>query len=353
MSSPIDHHALAAFVADLFRRYDVSAPDAALIADSLVQADLWGHQSHGVLRASWYLERLRTGVMQPGDRSETVVDGGAIGVIDAHDGLGQVTAAAAMDDAIRRAKLHGVGVVTVRRSNHFGTCMYYTLRAARAGCFGFITTNGNPAMTPTGGLSKLVGTNPWSWACPAGRRAPMVLDIANTAVARGKIYLARNRGERIPSGWAMTRDGRPTTDPDEAIDGIILPMAGHKGYGIGMMMDALSGALAGARFLDGVHGPYKSDKLSGCGHVAIALDISKFRPIAEFEADIESMIARIKSSDKAPDVAEVFYPGEIEAWNDVQNRAAGLPLPDKTIEQLGIEAEKAGLTQALPWRKTA
>jgi len=343
--------ALGKLVSRLFEFRGVPREDAELVADSLVQSDLWGHQSHGVLRAPWYLERLRTGVMQPAGRPEIVVDAGAIAVMDAKEGIGQVTSVVAIEEAVQRAKLHGMGAVSVRNSNHFGTCMYYTLRAARAGCIGFATTNGGPAMPPTGGLSKLVGTNPFSFACPAGRHSPMMLDIANTAVARGKIYLARNKGETIPPGWAMTIDGEPTTDPQKAIDGIILPMAGHKGYGIGLMMDVLSGVLSGSRFLDGVNGPYKYDKTSGAGHLFMAFDIPKFRPLAEFEADMESMISKVKASPLAKNSEGVFYPGEIEAMNDRKYRAAGLTLARDTIADLEREAELAGLGGELPWTR--
>jgi LDH2 family malate/lactate/ureidoglycolate dehydrogenase len=343
--------ALGKLVSHLFEFRGVPREDAELIADSLVQSDLWGHQSHGVLRAPWYLERLRTGVMQPAGRPEIVVDAGAIAVMDAKEGIGQVTSVFAIEEAVRRAKLHGMGAVSVRNSNHFGTCMYYTLRAAQAGCIGFATTNGGPAMPPTGGLSKLVGTNPFSFACPAGRHSPMMLDIANTAVARGKIYLARNKGETIPPGWAMTIDGEPTTDPQKAIDGIILPMAGHKGYGIGLMMDVLSGVLSGSRFLDGVNGPYKYDKTSGAGHLFMAFDIPKFRPLAEFEADMEVMIGKVKASPLAKNSEGVFYPGEIEAMNDRKYRAAGLTLARDTIADLEREVELAGLGGELPWTR--
>ena len=122
--------------------------------------------------------------------------------------------------------------VALRNSNHFGTALYYTLQAARADCVAFLSTNASPAMAPWGGRKKTVGTNPWSWAAPAGKLAPMVLDIANTGVARGKIYLARQKGETIPPGWAIDAEGAPTIDPAAAIDGVILPMAGHKGYAI-------------------------------------------------------------------------------------------------------------------------
>jgi LDH2 family malate/lactate/ureidoglycolate dehydrogenase len=340
---------LAAFTAALFATGGVPEADARLVADSLVQADLWGHQSHGVLRAPWYLARLRSGAMTPTTEPRFVVDAGAVAVVDAGEGIGQVISAFAMDEAVRRCRSHGVGVVSVRRSNHFGTAMYYTLRAARAGCVGFLSTNGSPAMPPWGGRRKTVGTNPWSIAAPAGRHAPMVLDIANTAVARGKIYLARNKGVPIPEGWALDSDGHPTTDPQEGIDGVILPMAGHKGYGISLMMDVLSGVLSGSRFLTGVNGPYHADRVSGCGHLVIALDIAAFRPPAEFVADIESMIAEVKAAPPMAGVDEIFYPGEIEARNDTLHRREGLRLAPDTLRDLEQEAEAAGMTDGLPW----
>jgi LDH2 family malate/lactate/ureidoglycolate dehydrogenase len=335
--------ALAAFVATLFEARGVPAADAALIADSLVQADLWGHQSHGVLRAPWYLERLRQGSMRADCKPALAVDAGAIAVLDAAQGIGQVAAMAAAEEAMRRARQHGAGIVSVRDSNHFGTAMYYTLRAARAGMAGFMTTNGGPAMPPWGGRRKLVGTNPFSFAVPAGRLPPMVLDIANTAVARGKIYLAKNRGESIPPGWALTADGEPTTDPAAAIEGLIMPMAGHKGYGIALMMDVLAGVLSGSRWLDGVNGPYKYDRRSGCGHLFIALDIARFRPAEAFGAEMEAMVARLKESPRAPGTAEILYPGEPEARADAANRASGILLARDTLRDLEHEARMIGL----------
>src|SRR6185503_7101301 len=137
---------------------------------------------------------------------------------------------------------------------------------ARAGCIGFLSTNASPAMAPWGGRKKIVGTNPWSWAAPAGTHPPMVLDIANTAVARGKIHLAKQKGQSIPAGWAIDRDGAPTMDPAAALDGVLLPMAQHKGYAIAVMMDMLSGVLTGSAFGSAVHGPYQAEHRSGAGH---------------------------------------------------------------------------------------
>jgi LDH2 family malate/lactate/ureidoglycolate dehydrogenase len=317
--------------------------DAHLLADTLVQADLWGHQSHGVLRLDWYRNRIVAGTLKADARPEIATDAGAVAVIDGRDGAGQALAKRAMEEAIGRAKRHGGGVVGVRDSNHFGTAMYFTRMAAAAGCVGFLSTNASPAMAPWGGRAKAVGNNPWSIAAPAGRHAPMVLDIANTAVARGKVYLARQRGERIPDGWALDAEGRPTTDPRAAIEGIILPMAGHKGYGIAVMMDVLSGVLTGSGFAAEVHGPYQAERRSRCGHLAMALNIEAFQPLAEFNARMERYIAELKSVLLAPGAEEIFYPGEIEARNDARHRAEGLELPEATLADLRAVARETGI----------
>ena len=349
MDASIAPDRLLDFATAAYVRAGMAEPDARLAADTLVQADLWGHQSHGVLRLPWYVARLQAGVCDPVAQPELVVDAGAIAVMDGHDAMGQVLTARAMEHAIRRAKAHGIGAVALRRSNHFGTAMYFTLMAARAGCVGFLSTNASPAMAPWGGRRKTVGTNPWSWAAPAGTLAPMVLDIANTGVARGKIYLARQKGQSIPEGWAITADGAPTTDPAEAIDGIILPMAGHKGYAIAVVMDMLSGVLTGSAFGTGVHGPYQTEQRSGAGQFMIALDIAAMQPLAEFGARMERYIAELKSVPLAQGFNEVVYPGELEARNDARHRAEGLALPPDTLADLRKLADELGLAQQLPF----
>ena len=195
----VDALRLIEFGAAVYASAGVPEADAHLLADTLVQADLWGHQSHGVLRLGWYLERIQNGVMQPASRPEFVVDAGAIAAIDGHDGVGQVLTEFATREAIRRAKVHGIAAVGLRYSNHFGTCMYYTRMGALAGCVTMLTSNGGPAMVPWGGKKKIIGTNPWSVATPAGRHAPFLMDMANTGVARGKIYLAKQKRQAIPA----------------------------------------------------------------------------------------------------------------------------------------------------------
>jgi LDH2 family malate/lactate/ureidoglycolate dehydrogenase len=348
-SNRIDPARLVEFATAVYSAEGVPQSDAHLVADTLVQADLWGHQSHGVLRLGWYLDRLRNGVMKPVTQPEYVVEAGAIALIDGHDGVGHVLAMLATREAVRRAKAHGVGAVGVRYSNHFGTCMYYTLTAARDGCVMLLTSNGGPAMAPWGGRRKIIGTNPWSIAAPAGKHAPFVVDMANTGVARGKIYLARRKRQPIPLGWAINSAGAPTTDPQEAIDGIILPMAEHKGYAIAAMVDMLSGVLTGSGFLSAVHSPYKTAEKSNCGHMIVALDIAAFQPLAAFNDRMERYIAEIKSVPRAEGFDEVFYPGEIEANNDVRNREEGLLFPDDTIADLRRIARETGLEARLPF----
>lgn len=334
---------LRRFACSVYVRLGVPGPDAELLADTLVQADLWGHSSHGVMRTFWYAERLKTGATKALTRTEIAVDAGAIAVLDGNDGVGQVIAVEAIDEAIARARRHGIGAVAVRNSGHFGTAMYFTRRAAMDGCIGLLATNASPAMAPIGGRGKLIGTNPWSIAAPAGRYPPMVLDIANTAVARGKLYLARQRGEPIPDGWAIDEEGRPTNNASAGIAGTILPMAGHKGYAIATMMDVLSGVLSGSAFGSGIVGPYVADARSGAGHFTMAIDIASLRSLAEFNADMEKLIESIKAAPKAAGVGEIFYPGEPEARAEAQHHRKGIHIPAATVAELDDGARRLGL----------
>jgi LDH2 family malate/lactate/ureidoglycolate dehydrogenase len=342
-AAPVSAQRLTEFAAAVLVAVGVPDADADLVADSLVTADLWGHQSHGVMRLSWYVDRIRAGVMQAVTTPETVSDTGALVVVDGHDGVGQVLTAFAAREAARRAREHGVGVVAVRNSNHFGTAAYFTRMAARDGCVAILTTNASPAMAPWGGRRKTVGTNPWSIAAPAGRHDVMVMDIANTAVARGKVYLARQRGEPIPSGWAIDADGAPTTDPAAAIAGVILPMAGHKGYAISLMMDVLSGVLTGSAFGAAVSGPYQSERRSGCGHLFVALDVAAFGDPDGFTRRMEQLVAEVGSGPLAQGFDEVFYPGELEDRAAREHLEKGLSLPRQTLDDLHRLAGSTGV----------
>ena len=341
--------ALRDFVAALYAAAGLPSEDASLVAETLVRADMWGHSSHGVMRAPWYIDRVKAGTMKPVTDPEVVVDAGAISVIDGRDGVGQVITKRAMQNAIDRAKRHGVGIVSVRDSNHHGALGWFTRMAASQGCIGILTTNGSPAMAPWGGRAKRLGNNPWSITAPAGRNAPMMLDIANTVVARGKIFLARQKGIPIPDNWAIDAQGRRTTDAVAALGGVILPMAEHKGYAITVMMDVLSGVLSGSGIMGEVNGPYQAEKRSRCGHMVMALNIEAFGPLDRFQARMEEMIAGIKDTPLAEGFDEVFYPGEIEARNEARHELDGLVLPEQTRDDLSKVAREYGVALPEGW----
>jgi LDH2 family malate/lactate/ureidoglycolate dehydrogenase len=312
----------------------VPASDAHLLSDSLVAAELWGHSSHGMLRLPWYVERIRHGVMSAVTKSQLAVDNGAVAVLDGQDGIGQVLTFEAVKLGVERARTHGISAIGVRNSNHFGTAAYFTREAAKAGCVALLATNASPAMAPWGGRAKSVGTNPWSIAAPAGHRGVAVMDIANTAVARGKIYLAAERGVDIPKSWAADQNGVPTTDAKAAIDGLILPMAGHKGYVISFMMDVLAGVLTGSHFGGNVAGPYDPNRRSGCGHMLITIDINSMMPVSEFEGRLETLIDEVKSIPTADGVDEIFFPGELEDRNTAINHEKGISITENTWQSL-------------------
>ena len=335
---------LRGFGAGALAALGVPHDDAELVADSLVQADLWGHQSHGFLRLPWYAARLRSGAMRAVGDPAVLSDTGPVALLDGRDGIGQVLAERARRGAVERARAHGVGVVGVRNSNHFGTAMYFTRRAAADGCVAVLTTNASPAMAPWGGREKRLGTNPWSIAAPAPGGGIVAVDIANTAVARGKVYLAKNRGEAIPESWALTADGAPTTDPAQGVLGVILPMAGHKGYAISFLMDVLSGALTGSAVGTGVHGPYEAGERSGCGHLFLALDPEAFGDRAGYDERVRTLIDEVKDVPLAQGFDEVFYPGELEDRAEATNLAAGgVVLADRSLADLRALGDEVGV----------
>ncbi|MFF1318735.1 Ldh family oxidoreductase [Streptomyces chartreusis] len=321
---------LLEFAAATAEAHGVPPADARLLADTLVTAELWGHPSHGMLRLPWYLARIESGATAAVTAPATVSDNGAVLVVDGRDGLGQVLTDRAISWGVERARRHGISAIALRNSGHFGTAAYFTRKAADQGCVALLATNASPAMAPWGGREKRLGTNPWSIAAPGGRYGTVVMDIANTAVARGKIYAARERGEPIPAGWAADADGAPTTDPRRAIEGLILPMAGHKGYAISFTFEVLAGVLTGSAFGSGVVGPYRATGRSGVGHLLICVDIRSMADPAEFEGRIESLIEETKSTPTAPGAAEVFVPGEPEARTAERLRTEGITIADDT-----------------------
>jgi LDH2 family malate/lactate/ureidoglycolate dehydrogenase len=339
----IDPDRLRHFITDIYLAMDVPADAAAHLADTLVAADLWGHSSHGVMRTFWYGARIDSGATRLDTKPRIISDTGPLLALDGGDGIGQWIAQKAVDLALQRAGKYGIAAISIGNSGHFGTAMYFTRQLAMRNMIGFLATNASPAMPPAGGREKLIGNNPQSWAAPTGLAVPYLLDFAHSAVARGKIYLAREKGEAIPVGWALDSNGQPTTDPSEAIAGTLLPMAGHKGAGLSAMMDVLSGLLSGGETGDGVTGPYVADRRSGAGHFLIAIDIASLRPLDGFLADMQAMIASWKASAPQDGVAEILYPGEPEHQHETASRSAGIALPAEILDDLLTRAASLGL----------
>jgi LDH2 family malate/lactate/ureidoglycolate dehydrogenase len=339
----VDHQHLARFLAALGLAHGIPASDAALLADTLVKAELWGHPSHGAIRLSWYLARIRTGAMHAVTEVETVRDSGSVVVLDGHDGLGQVVAQRAVELGVERARAHGISGVAVRNSGHFGTAAYFTRYAAERGCIALLATNASPAMAPWGGRTKLVGTNPWSIAAPGPDGEVLVMDMANTAVARGKVHVAADRGEPIPDGWAARADGTPTTDAREAIEGLILPVGGAKGYVMSFMFDVLAGVLTGSAFGSDVVGPYRPEGRSGAGHLLVTLDVTAFADPDDYAAGVGALVAQVRGSEPADGSDGVLTPGQLEDRNRARALNDGIRLSDQTWAELSALADSVDI----------
>ena len=343
MTQFVDSEKLRWLVTEIYLALGLNGALAELLSDSLVSADLWGHSSHGVLRTSWYGERLKTGAMDARTTIEVLTDTGPLLALDGQNGVGQAVTSEAVRLVAERARQYGIGCASIRRSGHFGTAMYFTKLLAEQNMIGFLTTNASPSMAAFGGAEKIIGNNPQSWSAPTNLAAPFILDIAHTTVARGKIYLARERQENIPDDWAVSKEGQATTDPAEAILGTLLPMAGHKGFGLSAMMDVLSGVLSGGAFGTAVNGPYIADKQSGACHFLFAIDISKLRDLDVFKADMGQLIQQWKTSQKAEGVAEIYYPGEKEYRHREDAERNGLCLAHDTLSNLVRFAQDCGI----------
>ncbi len=340
--------ALLEFCARVFARAGLAPDAAAVVAESLVWADLHGIATHGVSRVPTYVERLERGLVNaaPQMRLESTLPVAAR--LDGDNGMGALVAARAMREAIERARAAGIGAVAARRSNHFGCAGYWARQAVPQGCIGVCISPASRSLAPYGSKSPLFGTNPFAVAAPAGRHATWALDFATSVAARGHIRLAAREGRAIPEGWAIDRDGRPATDAVRALEGVMLPFAGAKGSALAMLAEILGGVLAGASFAGDVRDPNTDFSApQGVGHFFLALRVDAFLPLEEFAARMETLIARVKALPPAAGVAEVMYPGEPEARTAAERRAQGIPLPDATRVALAALAARLGVAPAV------
>ena len=336
--------ALRAFCEEVFLSSGMSREDASIVADSLVQANLRGVDSHGVARVGIYVKRLEMGLVNPRPDVGVVRESAGTLLVDGDNGMGQVVGVRALDLGLDKAKESGGVSVGVRRSNHYGAGAYYVQRAVARDTIAFAYSNAPPTMAPWGGVDPYVGTNPYTFGAPAGEHQPIILDMATSIVAGGKIILAAERGEPIPEGWAVDKQGNPTTDAREALEGSVLPFGGPKGYAISLMIDIMAGALTGAGFGPRINSLYDNfDEPQNVGAFFQLVDIGHFTDPATFKARVDRMIEEIKSSRKAQGTEELFLPGEIEHRTEEERERSGIPVGAETVAQLREVGRSCGV----------
>lgn len=326
---------LTEFCQQAFQKAGMSAGDSRIVADILVSANLRGVDSHGVMRVPPYIRRLLDGGANPSPQIRAVRRGPSFVRLDGDCGLGLVVSVYAMKEAIALASRSGVGMATVFNSDHFGAGAYYAVLALKHDMIGVAMTNAAAVMALWGGKTPFMGNNPIAVAVPSGTELPIVLDMAVSKVAGGKIRLAVKKGTKIPLDWMIDKDGMATDDPkDLEAGGALLPL-GIKGYGLGVIVEVLCGILSGARMLNEIPLWFANTaEPVGIGHFMMAINVDSFLPIQEFKDRVDQLVQRIHSAPRAPDVDRIYLPGEIEHLSEAERKAEGIPLPEAVYQDL-------------------
>ena len=344
----VSHKTLTTFVSALFANAGMKEKDAAFHARALVQTNLWGVDSHGVLRVPIYLKRMRSGAINPQPDINSIKGSFGLEVLDGDDGPGFIVGRDAMLRAIELAEQFNIGAVGAIRSNHFGATAIYARLAAERGMIGIATTNVVPNIVAPGGSKPVVGNNPLAIAIPTFGAFPFVLDISLSAVAGGKLLLASKKGEKIPLDWATDSEGQPTDDPDKAFAGFLLPMGGYKGLGLAYAVDVLCGIITGGVFLDQMKGMYKyPDDPSLTGHLMIAINLLAIMSREEMQSRMASFFQTVKASPMWDESKEMLLPGEIEYRTSLERKKNGIPIPPKLYEELVALGREMGVSSAL------
>jgi uncharacterized oxidoreductase len=311
---------------------------ASIVASSLVDANLSGHDSHGVIRLMSYIASVRSGQVQPAARAGMESLGGACERVDGAWGWGQPAAHLATDSAADLARANGVGLVTIGRCNHIGRLGEYVEKLSRAGLIGLMTCNARSAVAPYGGYTRMLGTNPIAWAAPReSGHPPLVVDFATAAIAEGKLRVAHAAGAKAPAGAVIDRNGRPSEDTAAFYEGgALTTFGGHKGFGLSVMAELMAGVLSGtgASSLPGYD--------NGNGTMLLAIDIERFMPAAEFVKQAEAFSVGLHEAPRAPGFDEIMTPGEPE-WRSRERRTnEGIPIPDATYRAISELAAELG-----------
>ncbi|WP_029001484.1 Ldh family oxidoreductase [Azohydromonas australica] len=340
----MDAGELLAFAAAMFKAAGLGDADAGVMADSLVGADLRGTHSHGLIRLPFLVARLRDGGANRQARIKVVREAPGTALLDGDRALGAITATRAMEMAVAKARTQGIGFVAATNSDFIGACAHYAMQALPHDMIGVAWTNGFPGMAPWGGRRNTIGNNPIAFAAPSGSHGPVVLDMALSVAAGGRIRLAAKRKEHIPKGWVLGPDGEPTDDPaDLAAGGALLPL-GYKGYGLAVFGEILCGVLTGSNILGEVPAWFTdTDRAIGNGHMHMAIDIARFIEVAQFKRRVDLLFEMLKATPRVPGVEDILLPGE-RAWRTHQAQLVeGIPVPRAVADDLLTLADRLGV----------
>jgi LDH2 family malate/lactate/ureidoglycolate dehydrogenase len=338
MSVKVDFNRLVEVYVKVLKTTGMSYENAQLGAKVLATTDMWGDPFHGGMCLGKFVEIAKEGGINPLAKIKVVKEGKSWAIMDGNNGLGHITSCKAMNLAIQKAKENGgLSIVGVKNSMHFGDAGYYALMAVKEDMIGLAMSNVNPVMTIPGGVGRILGNNPIAYAVPAGKEKPIFLDIAMSKVAGGKLHYAKAKGESIPEGWAIDSLGNPLTDPNlyHKNGGALLPMAGHKGYGLALLVEILAGVVTGAAITKDISvWEEECSTPSNEGHFFMAINIESLMPLEKFKDRIDSLIRYIKESPKAQGVDRIYLPGEIELEREEKAKKEGVILVDPVLESL-------------------
>jgi L-2-hydroxycarboxylate dehydrogenase (NAD+) len=338
----IRHQDLVEFVAAVLAQLGVPAPDAKIVSDCMAFAHLRGFDTHGLPCLAGYVECLEEGRIK--SRPNITVEKPMPWTVrlDADNGLGHVAAHRAMSLAVAAAEQLGMGAAVVRRSNHFGAACCYSMLALPGDCIGLVTSNA--AAAPFGALEPFLGTNPLSVSVPTLEAPTFVIDMATSEGARKKVRQALSQGVPLPAGWALDKEGNPTTDPKTALEGVMLPFGGMKGSAVTLLLDILSGVLSGAEFGGRVLSVLTNqERESGNGNFMLVLKIAGFMPPEEFKKRMDEELTRLRGLRPLKGIKEVIYPGYKEHFTEMDRREQGIPFAAAVVEQARLIGERHGI----------
>jgi LDH2 family malate/lactate/ureidoglycolate dehydrogenase len=329
------HKELIHFCERIFQRLGFSQEDSRIASEAIVHANLQGVDSHGISRLPVYGKRIQEGRINANPQISFQNPTESILLIDGDNGLGQVVATRAIYEGMVKAKEIGVAIIGVKKSNHLGAASYYCEKACAEGLISIAFTNSPPGIVPFGGKQAFFGTNPIAIGIPTGTDTPILIDMSTSVISRGKIILAAKENQPIPSNWAINKEGIPTTNAEEALEGALLPVGGVKGSLLAMAVEIFSGILTGAAYGPHVQSLFADDHgPANVGHFFILIDIRPFMSLLIFHTLVQQFIQELKEVSLAEGIEEILYPGERRRREYVKRLGEGIPMPESVLFEL-------------------